>query len=55
MGYSLCIVALFGNFQNALFFIISCFFEAFFAKNNFNVLVETFFQVYREFYFLIQT
>ena len=37
--YSLCLVAIFGHFQNAFISpISSCFFEAFFAENNCNVL-----------------
>ena len=115
MGYSLCIVAIFGHFQNALIFPIlavfssrflnrttlmclqrrfshvlgnfifcpklrilhglqplhcghfwpfskcphfsniSCFLEPFFAQNNSNVFVETFFACFRQFYFLTQT
>ena len=56
MGYSLCIVAIFGHFQNALiFFNISCFLEPFFAYNNSNVFVEMFLACFRQFYFLTQT
>ena len=56
MGYSLCIVAIFGHFQNILiFFNISCFLEPFFALNNSSVFVETFFACFREFYFLTQS
>ena len=115
MGYRLCIVAIFGNFQNALIFRtvnvfqscflhrttlmcvwkrfshlfcifnfcsklsilhglqplhcghlwqfskcshflnITCFSEPFFAQNNFNVCIETFFACFRQFYFLTQT
>ena len=53
MGYTPCIVAIFGHFQNALkFFNISCFFDRFFALNNLIVFLETFFEC---FYFLTQT
>ena len=56
MDYSLCIVAILGNFQNALIFrILAVFFEPFFAENNFNVFVETFFACLRQLYFLTQT
>ena len=56
MGYGPCILAIFGSFQNALiFFNISCFLEPFFASNNLNVLVETLFACFRQFYFLTQT
>ena len=56
MGYSLCIVANFGHFQKYYHFsIISCFFKPFFAQNNFNVFVETFFAWFRQFQFSTQT
>ena len=115
MGYSLCVVAIFGHFQNALIFGIlavfwsrflhrtillclqkgfshvlinfifwpklcilhglqplhcghywpfskcsyfsntSCFLERFFAQNNSNMFVETFFTCFKQFYFLTQT
>ena len=56
MGYSLCIVAIFGHFQNALIFpILDFFLEPFFAYNNLNVFVQTFFACFRQFYFLTQT
>ena len=56
MGYSLCIVAFFGHFQNALIFrILAVFLERFFAENKLNVFAETFFTRFREFYFLTQT
>ena len=56
MGYSLCIVGIFGLFKNALIFrIIRVFLEPLFAKNNSNVFVETFFACFRQFYFLTQT
>ena len=48
MGYSLCIVAIFGHFQNALIFrILAVFLEP-------NVFVEIFFACLRQFYFLTQ-
>ena len=53
MGYSLCMAAIFGHFENTLFLSnISGFFELFFAYNNFNVFVETFLPCFREFNFL---
>ena len=56
MGYSLCIVDIFGHFQNALIFrILAVFLSRFLAQNNFNVFVETFFACFRQFYFLTQT
>ena len=56
MGHSLCIVAMFGHFQNALIFrILTRFSSTFFAMNNLNVFVETFFACFRQFYFLTQT
>ena len=56
MGYSLCIVAIFGHFQNALIFpILAVFLEPFFAWNNFNVFVEAFFACFKQFYVLSQT
>ena len=56
MGYSLCIVAIFGHFQNALIFqVLAVFFEPFFAKNNSNVFVETFLACFKHFYFLTET
>ena len=54
--YSLCIVAIFGHFQNALIFrILAVFLEPFPAENNFNVFVERFFACFRQLYFLTQT
>ena len=56
MGYSLCIVAIFGDFQNAIIFrILAVFVEPFFAQNNCNVFKETFFACFRQFDFLTQT
>ena len=56
MGYSLCIVAIFGHFQNALIFPILAFFlKLFFAWNNSNVCVEAFLPCFRQFYFLTQS
>ena len=56
MGYNLCILAIFGRFQNALIFpILAAFWSRFFAQNNLNVFVETFFACFRQFYFLTQT
>ena len=56
MGYSLCIVAIFGHFQNALIFrILAVFLEPSFAWNNFNVFVEAFFPCFRQLHFLTQT
>ena len=56
MGYSLWILAIFGNFQNALILTkIVVFSSRFFAQNNFNVFVETFFACFRLFYFLTRT
>ena len=56
MGYSLCIEAIFGNFQNAVIFrILAVFKSRFFAWNNLNVSAETFFSCFRQFYFLTQT
>ena len=55
MGYSLCIVAIFGHFQNALIFRILAVFWSRFLQNNLNVFVETFFACFRQFYFLTQS
>ena len=56
MGYSLCVVAIFGHYQNPLIFrILAGFLEPFFAQNNSNMFVETFFTCFRQFYFLTQT
>ena len=55
MGYSLCIVAIFGYFQNAFIFRILFFFSSRFCIENFNVFVETFFAYLRHFHFLTQT
>ena len=57
MGYSLCIVAIFGhqNSECSHFSNTSCFLEPFFAYNNSNVFVETFFACFRQFYFLTQS
>ena len=56
MGYSFCIVAIFGHFQNALIFSnISCFFGAVFCIEQIYVFVETFLACFRQFYFLTQT
>ena len=54
MGYSLCILAIFDHFQNALICgILAAFSSGFFAESNLNVFVETFFACFRQFYFLI--
>ena len=56
MGYSLCVVAIFGHFQNALIFrILAVFFSRFLHRKNSNVFVEKFFACFRQFYFLTQT
>ena len=56
MCYSLSIKASFGHFQDALIFrILAIFFEPFFASNNSNKFVKTFFECFRQFYFLTQT
>ena len=56
MGYSLCIVAIFGHFQNALIFrILADFWSRFLAKKNSYVFVETFLACFRQFYFLTQS
>ena len=56
MGYSLCIVAILSHFQNLLICrILAVFFEPFFAHNNCNVFVETFFACSRIFNFLTQS
>ena len=56
MGCSLCIVAIFGNFQNALIFpILAVFSSRYFAQNNFNVFVETVFGFFGQFSSLTQT
>ena len=57
MGYFiLCIVAIFGHFENALISrILPVFQSRFFAQNKLNVFAETFFICLREFYFLSQT
>ena len=56
MGYSLCIVAIFGHFQNALIFrILAVFLEPLFAQTHSNVFEETFFACFRHFYFLTET
>ena len=47
MGYSLCIVAIFGHFENALIFRMLAVF-------NFNVFVEMFFACFWQYYFLTQ-
>ena len=48
MGYSLCIVAIFGHFQNALIFLIlDVFSNRFFAEKTSNVFVETFFRMFK--------
>ena len=56
MGYSLCIVAIFWPFSKwSHFSNISCFLEPFFAYNNCNMFVETFFACFRQFYFLTES
>ena len=56
MGYSLCIVAIFGHFQNALIFrILAVFWSRFLRRTTVNVLVETFFACFRQFNFLTKT
>ena len=55
-GYSLCVVANFGHFQNALiFWILVVFWSSFFAHNKSNVLVRWFFTPFSHFQFLTQT
>ena len=50
MGYSLCIVAIFGPFQNAVSFrILAVFFGPFFPLKNSNVFVERFRACFRQF------
>ena len=56
MGYSLCIVAIFGHSQSALIFrILAVLFEPFFAYNNSNVFVGRFFACFGQFFFFTQT
>ena len=56
MGYSLCIVAISGKFQNNFISrILAIFSSPFFAENNFDVFVEMFLTCFRQFYFLTQT
>ena len=56
MGYSLCIVAIFGHFQNALIFrILAVFSSRFLHRTTVMCIVETFFACFRQFYFLTQT
>ena len=58
MGYSICIVAIFGHFQKlkcSHFSNISCFFDPFYAQKNFHLFLEIFFACFRQFYFLIQS
>ena len=55
MGYSLCIVAIFGHFQNALIFPILAVFWSGFLHRTTLMCVETFFACFRKFYFLTQS
>ena len=56
MSHNLCIVAIFGNFQDGLTFRILAVLEPFFAQNNLNVFVQKFFfACFRQFQFLTQT
>ena len=52
MGYSLCIEAIFGHFENALIFqVLGVLKSRFFPYNNFNAFVETFFACFSNFIF----
>ena len=55
MGYSLCIVAIFGHFQNALILEYLLFFRAVFFIEKLKCVCKTFFVCFRQFYFLTQT
>ena len=56
MGYSLCIVVIFGHNQNALIFRILVLFGAVFCiEQLLNAFAQKFFACFRQFYFLTQT
>ena len=56
MGYSFCIVAIFGHFQNALTFRILAFFSScFLHTTTLMCFLETFLACFSQFYFLTQT
>ena len=50
IAFALCPFSTCSHFSNT-----SGFYEPFFAQNNFNVFVETFFACFSQFYFLTQT
>ena len=56
MGYSLCIVAIFGHFQNAFIFrILAVFGSLFLHRTTIMCLQTRFWHVLGKFYFLTQT